>query len=227
MLPRMTGGDMANSRKADSVARGDAPVWRAFMNQPSNLDDIIVGQPVLVVARSGEASASLNHVSHIVGGGSDNEMVRIDAQPVIAGVPNQQVVGYCTVSHFVHEPMRPQLATANPELAVSGARCDATSPYPATVGLFDATPETDSRRLACVLARTTTEPAGPTAMLARCQVEFYAATETSERDMRGILPGHRDSSSRCRAGGVTSAARRPHALNFTIQTPNPATIGGR
>lgn len=180
------------------------------------------------VALPKSLAAFRDHVMSIVCIRAKKQMIRSYTGRVVATMADDHAVGNWAVGKFPSNAMSVHRALVESNAPVPFVIA-ATLPLPAAIPLLRLRPESRGesfrrRGIAHTLrhpraARPRAEAVTARARYARGEL---VATVGTDNDVRsGSLRGHGSHNLSCHAGGVTSAARLIHALNFTIYKPKP------
>lgn len=202
------------------------------MNRPSQLTRRLV------------VTALFSHVRHVVLMGSEKQMVGTDTCGIVATVKHMHTVRNIAMREHPRDTVS-CLNFAVISTATVAEDVSASSPFPASVRLVDSSPEPILKRNSRQLGSAWSILTGRLGRVVRSSLRYADASQRTvtthaaldlprHRHEIGVarfacpgdgsLLGHGNLKFLCRAGGVQTAARRPHASNFTI--PKPKTGGG-
>lgn len=150
--PRLMPNDGADLRRGHSEPSRNGDARDSGFPCGANHQDVCCCQLSNAASFASGGPALLNHVFGIVSTGSKEQMVRADAQRIVAVVTDLHcVVSNWSVAQFVRYARGVLSRSVNPEFTVA-VRSNTAAPRPASICLFDALPEAARRidALGCV-----------------------------------------------------------------------------
>ena len=211
MPPCFAVNNLVNGRKGDLVihrkcCHGDM----TGSMDAANLSDCPLCQPRHRITLTESGPVLPGRVLHIVFASTEKQMVGAHARWVIACVANIESWGYGSVCHFPRQAMGSLVDAINRQYSIT-IRVFRPSPLPAIIALSDLCPESISdgdTRPRPGSAHDRTESASATLYSVWVAEKRGSASFTDTMHL-GRLSGHRDQSSRCRAGDVHASPGFP------------------
>lgn len=131
MCPRETLNNFRNSTFADLKFGRQRPIAFASCVSDAYFTDPVGSKNGRMVRSPSTLSSALDHVSHVVGGRTQNQVLRLHVQRDVRPMANKQSVRNWAVEQHVSDAMRRKRLLVHFQTAVSLV-CDTTPPQPNT-----------------------------------------------------------------------------------------------